>query len=351
VGNLCRIDKVPEAEREILSEILLPKAPLSAQEFSRLGSYACLLLLAKQSGRKSTESDLFAGALALGGFGDELFTPVANGWTRYCARDAIAVTHECALSCMVNEITSIHARTGNGASPTTVIANLLGQVGDHNSALKDLGIIQGYETVSSLSYVEVRDRTLALFINEKPATPLEIRRWAHPLNEVTLYQRCLSAGAASVSLALIAWIMTAFRLDEESKLDTPESSWTSYQGNNRLGLSEIILPELNRFERDAFSFLEAAGELAMRTMSQHLQTAWSRLQVDVRRDVALISTEGNRWFPREGKTFYPGRTASRLSQAIGWMMQLNLIDNAGITPFGQAHLDRAKKTLSEGHCS
>lgn len=114
-----------------------------------------------------------------------------------------------------------------------------------------------------------------------------------------------------------------------------------------MGLRDVILPELERFHRENRSLREVAAELAYRTVQQHLQITWSRLQVDLRRDVALLTAEGNKWFSR-GKGFGGGRTASRLQQALGWLTQLRLIDGGGITADGELVLERALSVLTEG---
>ena len=72
----------------------------------------------------------------------------------------------------------------------------------------------------------------------------------------------------------------------------------------------------------------------------------ARLQVDLRRDVALLTAEGNQWFSR-GKSFAAGRTASRIQQALGWLGQLKLIDAGGITADGDVVLKRAFAVLAE----
>jgi len=103
---------------------------------------------------------------------------------------------------------------------------------------------------------------------------------------------------------------------------------------------------LERFHREDRPLREVAAELAYRTVQQHLQITWSRLQVDLRRDVALLTAEGNQWFSR-GKSFAAGRTASRIQQALGWLGQLKLIDAGGITADGDVVLKRAFAVLAE----
>jgi hypothetical protein len=101
-----------------------------------------------------------------------------------------------------------------------------------------------------------------------------------------------------------------------------------------MGLRDVILPELEKFHREDRPVREVVADLAYRTVTQHLQIAWSRLQADLRRDVALLTAEDGKWFAR-GKRFGGGRTASRLVQALGWLEQLRLIDDEGITADGK----------------
>jgi hypothetical protein len=90
-----------------------------------------------------------------------------------------------------------------------------------------------------------------------------------------------------------------------------------------------------------------AAAFAYQVVHQHLQIAWSRLQVDPQRDVSLLTAEGRRWYSR-GKAYGGGRTLSRLQQGIGWMQQLGLIDAKGTTADGNVVLARALKVLAEG---
>ena len=99
--------------------------------------------------------------------------------------------------------------------------------------------------------------------------------------------------------------------------------------------------------RDDPPFRSVATAFAYQVVQQHLQIAWSRLQVDPQRDVALLTAEGRRWYSR-GKSYGGGRTLSRLQQAIGWMQQLGLIDANGTTADGDIVLARALKVLSGG---
>ena len=145
----------------------------------------------------------------------------------------------------------------------------------------------------------------------------------------------------------MAWIVAVIRVGTGVRENILDFGNLSYQGWRRLGLREVILPEMERLLREDLPVRNVAADFAYRVVQQHLQIAWSRLQVDLRRDVALITSEGNRWFSR-GKTYRAGRTASRLQQALGWMTQLKLIDTNGATADGEHVLTRALQVLSKG---
>jgi hypothetical protein len=98
--------------------------------------------------------------------------------------------------------------------------------------------------------------------------------------------------------------------------------------------------------REDLPLTTVAADIAYRVVQQHLKIAWSRLQVDLTRDVSLLSTEGNKWVGR-GEAFGAGRTASRIDRALGWMNQLGLVGTAGITGDGDAVLKNALSALSQ----
>ena len=85
-------------------------------------------------------------------------------------------------------------------------------------------------------------------------------------------------------------------------------------------------------------------ELLQRTVDQHLRIAWTRLRFEGSgKDVAVISSDGRRWSYR--KPFYPGRSASRIDQAISWLKQLGLCDDTGLTEDGQGYRQRNLEVL------
>ena len=219
------------------------------------------------------------------------------------------------------------------------------RVEEHDSALRDLGLLSAAESVTSLSFRELQRRIDAR-VSADSVSSQGVKRWPDALGEPLLYKRALKSGAGALSLAVVAWVLAAARVADAVRENNPQAGSLSYQGWRRLGLRDVILPELERFHREDRPLREVAAELAYRTVQQHLQITWSRLQVDLRRDVALLTAEGNQWFSR-GKSFTAGRTASRIQQALGWLGQLKLIDAGGITADGDVVLKRAFAVLAE----
>ena len=108
-------------------------------------------------------------------------------------------------------------------------------------------------------------------------------------------------------------------------------------------MPQVILPKIDHWVGSDMGLADVVVELVHLTVEQHLRVAWSRLATDVKKDVALLIADGDRWYFR--KQFGNGRLAARLRQAIGWLRQLELIDDSGITETGRAVLKRGRETL------
>jgi hypothetical protein len=346
LGKCARIDQIPDTEREALIAALLPEIPLSKEERTRIGTYAALLTLAKGKGAPPTERDLFSAACSPSRFSEPLLDLSADGWLTYCVRDAIAASQEAVLAAVMNEVVAGPEGGQSGVERFRVVAELLERVDEHNAPLRNLGLIEASESVADLTFRQLVARVEAK-VSAGQHEERGISRWSSGLTEPTLYNLALSSGAGALSLAVVTWIVAAIRVGTGVRENLLDFGNLSYQGWRRLGLREVILPEIERLLREDPPFRNVAADFAYRAVQQHLQIAWSRLQVDLRRDVALITSEGNRWFSR-GKTYRAGRTASRLQQALGWMTQLKLIDANGATADGENALAGALQVLSKG---
>jgi len=345
LGRVARIDQIPDLEREALIAALLPVIPLSKIERTRIATYAALLTLAKDKGAPPTEKDLFTAACSLSRFGDPLLDPAADGWLMYCVRDAMAVSQEAVLAAVMNEITAGSEDGRSGVERHLVISELLERVEEHDAPLRDLRLIEANESVADLTFRQLVARVEAQ-VSVGQQEEHGISRWSSGLNEPNIYNLALASGPGALSLAVVAWIVAAIRVGTGVRENLLDFGNLSYQGWRRLGLREVILPELERLLREDPPVRNVAAELAYRVVQQHLQIAWSRLQVDLSRDVALITSEENKWFSR-GKSYRAGRTASRLQQALGWMTQLKLIDASGATADGDLVLNDALQVLSK----
>jgi hypothetical protein len=341
LSDRVRIDRIPDDERELLIAAIMPSAPRQTEQ-NRIATYAALLTLAIQE--KASEANFFDVVCSPGCFGEPLLDQVADGWVLDCVRDVIAVTQESVLAAVMGEILGQPDSELSGVDRHAVIAPLMERVEEHDSALRDLNLLTSGESVVNLSFRSLADRLRSRFLVADASTG--ISRWSNSLIEPLLYQRALNSGAGALSLAVVAWVMASLRVGNAVKEDKQKYSSLSYQGHRRLGMFEVVLPELKRFHREDRPLRDVAAEMAFRTVQQHLKITWSRLQIDQRRDVALLTAEGNKWFARNN--FYAGRMASRIEQALRWLHHLKLIDPNGITKDGEIVLRRALTTLDKG---
>lgn len=345
LGEAARIDRIPGTERDALLAAVIPEKPF-AKERARIGTYAALLTLAKQKGAMPAEADLFNAACSLKRFGEPLLDGVADGWLTYCVRDAIAVSQEAVLAAMISEVTLGTEKRESGMESSTVVEELIARAEEHNAPMRDLKLLGAHESVLDLSFRQFYTRVETV-LSDGLEQERGISRWTAPLNEPGLYNAARRAGAGALSLAVLSWIVATIRVGDAVRENIVEFGNLSYQGRRRLGLREVILPEMARLLRDDPPLRSVAVVFAYQVVHQHLQIAWSRLQVDPQRDVALLTAEGKRWYSR-GKAFGGGRTLSRLQQALGWMQQLGLIEADGPTADGEIVLARALKALAGG---
>lgn len=346
LGAVARIDEIPDDERDLLVNAIVPAAPRrDEKERARIATYASLLALAGKLKTQPGESHFFDAACSPDGFDEPLLDRAADGWATFCVRDAIAVTQEGVLAAVLDEILGQPDGGVSGVNRNMAIAALMERIEEHDSAMRDLALVSDHESVADFTFREIEAR-LRMRLRDGSGASNTVARWSDKLTEPMLYRRALKSGAGALSLALVAWIVAALRVGYLVREDGTRYGHLSYQGWRRLGVREVVLPELERFHRENRSWREVVAELALRTVQQHLQITWSRLQADLTRDVALLTAEGTRWFPR-GKRFSAGRTGARIHQALGWLNQLKLVDAYGLTVDGEIVLRRALEVLKE----
>jgi hypothetical protein len=170
-----------------------------------------------------------------------------------------------------------------------------------------------------------------------------LHSWQSRLHEVTTYSIALSADAGAVAVLPVAWMLAVRRAEAGVSGGVEDFRLLSQQGWARVGLREVIMPSVQTFLREDWPYGRVMADLARRTVEQHFRISWTRMAADPRRDVALLTSDGERWSYRKG--FKDGRTASRIHQAVGWLRQLGLVSERGLTADGQAALARSLDTL------
>jgi hypothetical protein len=103
------------------------------------------------------------------------------------------------------------------------------------------------------------------------------------------------------------------------------------------------MPTLDGFVRGKSTYLQVMSELIVRTVQQHLRVIWQRFATQGQ-DVSVLVADLETW--ARNNVFRAGQTESRLGIAIGWLQQLDLVGEDGITADGQRILDRALATLA-----
>lgn len=340
-GSLASVNDIPGAERDLLVSAILPERP-SDREGPRLATYAALLFLADSLGRVPNEKDLFAAPVSPAGALPEELHMVLDGWVKYCVRDLIAAAHEAVLRAVVDVLKDLQPEDGASVPAGNVIRGLVGRVSEHSEALSELGIIAPGESPLDLSFRQVFERVERLTA-EGLSEHHGLRSWQGRLHEVAALATALSSDRGAAAVLPVAWALAVRRAEVGVSGGVEDFQLLSQQGWARVGLREVIIPSVQTFLREDRPYGRVMADLARRTVEQHLRISWTRMAADPRRDVAVLTSDGERWSYR--KSFRDGRTASRLHQAAGWLRQLGLVDERGLTADGRAALVRSLDTL------
>lgn len=340
-GALASVTDIPNAERDLLVSAILPERP-SDKERPRLATYATLLFLSDHLGRLPNEKDLFVAAVSPAGTTPKELHHVLDGWVKYCLRDLVAAAHEAALRAVIGVLEDLQPEPGASVPAGEVIRDLIGRVGEHKEALRELGILAHGESPLDLSFRQVFERVEKLTA-EGLSEHHGLRGWQGRLHEVVTYGTALSSDAGAAAVLPIAWALAVRRAEPGVSGGVEEFQLLSHQGWARVGLREVVVPSVQTFLREDWPYGRVMADLARRTVEQHLRISWTRMAADPRRDVALLTSDGERWSYR--KVFKAGRTASRIYQAAGWLRQLGLVDERGLTADGRAALTRSMDTL------
>lgn len=343
-GKLLKIDKIPAKERELLIKALIPEEPLiinGVREHYRVATYALLLELARCLRRLPTEKDMFSLANEVKPDVDDLLYVILDGWQIYSLRDLLAVVHEAALYIILDTLQNLSSN--RPVAEDVVLAKILSQEDDISAPLNRIGLLGNSERWVNFRFNELEQRFQE--ITSDAVQRAGIRRWNNNLSEVSLYEQALNNPINAIGLLPIAWMMVERRLAIKDFSLTPWSQLISYKGWARLGINEVILPAIQEWRKTNPLLPELIAKLLRKSIEQHIRIAWSRLAADPSRNVSMLFREDN--LLHFHQNFKPGRSASRIEQAIGWLKQLKLIDQNGLTGDGELVLSTAYRALSK----
>lgn len=340
LGRLAWIEEIPEAERRELIRALVPEE-LAPGDKPRVGTYAVLLALAEQTGGRLDEHDLFDEAVRPVRKTPAVLAETLDGWLLYAVRDAIAVTGEAVLSVVVDKLQELDPES-TGFSDEALVRQLLADsVPQQLAALRELGLGDGAEDLGAMAFSELEERVRDA--TPEVASEQGLRRWPGMLTEPSLYRGVGGVRGGALVFALVSWMVSERRAGLAARQDEARARLLSHQGNSRFGLNQIVLPRLAEWRGRRLSVASALSELTHLVIDQHLRIAWVRLAQDPRKDVSVLLRDGDRLIRRVG--YEGGRTASRLPQAIGWLHQLGLLADEGLTEDGHRVLGLALRSL------
>jgi hypothetical protein len=346
-GQVAHLTKITEEESDLLVDGIIPAAPATDREARRIGTYACFLGLADALSRMPVENDLFKEAQHIK---RSLPTEVhshLNGWLRYSIRDAIAVGHEYVLQEVIQALL-IQSKSRSGIPSSDVLAYLMQNSGEHKAALNAFSLLRPGEDPLDLEFKQLYERIVASTLADR-ITEGGLSRWNAPLSELGFIDVVRAHPPRALALLPVIWSLAVIRT---SLWPEPESN--SIEGRRGLGwraigIHDVVTPGIKKFIDERWKLGQVMYELALRTVDQHLRVSWSRMADDVRHDVALLTSEADRWQSRPEekhvRDYRGGRSLSRLPQVVGWLQQLGLVDQSGLTPRGRKVYQRSLNAL------
>ena len=345
-GEACSVEKLLDGERRLLIDAIIPENP-GRDAVERVRTCALLLQLSRNRNAEGlnglvTEAELLSAARRPGQSLPDVLRRALDGWLLYQVRDCLAVVHEAALGEVVSHLRSEGHGPG-GILGTEVVAELLSRGSEFDRVWVDLGLPGTLGSLDDIRLADLAD-TVEAACSDGVAEQGGLRRWNGRLDEWTLIEARRSYGRGVLLLLPLAWLLADLRAGRGVREKGSLFDGLSLGGGGRMGMRQVVLPRLERMRDRNPTLAEVTGELVGLTVAQHSQVALSRLAATPEKDVAVLRVEGDRWIGL--RDFSPGRAASRLLEVTGWLHQLELISDAGLTEEGEAILDRALDSLA-----
>jgi len=346
-GQVAHLTKISEEESDLLVNGIIPVAPATDQEARRVGTYACFLGLADALSRMPAENDLFKEAQhPKRSLPTEVHSHL-NGWLRYSIRDAIAVGHEYVLQEVIQALL-ILSKSRSGIPSSDVTAYLMQNSGEHKTALNAFGLLRPGEDPLDLDFTQLYER-IVVSTSADRITEGGLSRWSGPLTELRLIDVVRAHPPRALALLPVIWSLAVVRT---SLWPEPESNPIEGRrglGWRAIGINEVVTPGIKKFIDERWKLGRVMSDLALRTVEQHLRVSWSRMAVNVHHDVALLTSGADRWQSRPEekhvRDYRGGRSLSRLPQVVGWLQQLGLVDQSGLTQRGKKVYQRSLDAL------
>jgi len=343
LGGRISLDKIPAKEKRILIDAVFPISPTQPEERRRLATFALLLWLSAKKNVPLEEEHLFEAARRPPRDIPSVFESTLDGWLDYSILDVLAVAHEAVMGAVLAEVDTRCVNGTPRASSSDVIAALLGKTEDHDEALTDVGLLSDGESIRDKSFPEMLTR-VEQACGERQTFGNGLRRWRGKLSERLVCRVALGFGPGAAALLPVAWCLAVTRLSDGT---TSPANLRKVAGRGqfqRIGIRDVVMPKVQEFSAKGASYMEVMAEMIDRTVQQHLRVAWQRLSAQGQ-DVSVLVADMEGW--SRNNQFNAGQSESRLGVAIGWLRQLDLIEETGITKGGQAILDRALVTLAQ----
>ncbi|MDZ7721631.1 MAG: hypothetical protein U5R06_02095 [candidate division KSB1 bacterium] len=336
-AQILDIHHIPADEKELLINCIIPGIP-QIDEINRVATYTLLLQLAQDKNQMLEVDDILSASMRPQKYDMELFHNMKNGWLAYLIRDMLAVVHESTFRLVTNIIHKIKDK--QPPHYRIVLQELFSHQNELIDQFDELHILNDEKDLQNFSFIEFEKQIDKQLTNKSYHAGLA--RWENGLNELQIIESSLHSDFYNLLLLPACWVLAARRIDPETQTDFNQ------QLSIRGGRFELttILSKLEQYRTENWKLLDVCTDLVTSTVQQHLNIVMSRMQ-NRSENVAVIYKENECWLPVNDKTFEGGRTVSRFKQAIGWLHQLGLVDEKGITGNGINILHKGLKLLSE----
>ena len=343
-GRCVDLAKIPDEERDLLASILVPNEP-TARERPRIATYGLLLDMTEALSHPPDTDDLLREAIAGRRAAPSGLASVLDGWLAYASRDLLAVVHEHAMAVLVEALRAEDSKGRSLVPRGDAIALAVAKARDTSTVLHTLDLLNPGEDLLDVRASTVRERLRAR-LRQDVWHRGGVSRWsgAQELDEVRLIRLARQQHEDALVLLPLVWWQMAHRFDGLTEEYTELNGNLNLHGARRFSLADIVKP-IGAQLAETLTYGEAIADLLGRTADQHMRICWTRMAFDRKRDPTVFGSEGGSWSTRKNRDFRPGRTQSRIEQAVGWLRQLGLLSEHGLTAEGRSLRDKAMRLV------